>query len=80
MSSSVSLCHCSVRLCEQARQLRAAPGQEAGAAAPGPLWPGSRQRRATAGRPGVRGLHVPALRDAVLPTEPVPHRRRGHPR
>lgn len=73
-------CHSSVCLCEQARRLWPAPRPQTGAAAPGPLRSGSGQRRASAGGSGLRGLHVSALRAAVLPAEPVTHRRRGHQR
>lgn len=70
----------SVRLCKQARWLWPTSWPKTGAAAPGPLRSSSSQRSASAGGSGLCGLHVPALCAAVVPTEPVPHRRRGHQR
>lgn len=75
-----SLCLHSVRLREQTRELRPTSGPKAGAAASGPFWSSSSQRCASAGGPGLRGLHVSALHPAALSAEPVAHRGRGHPR
>lgn len=74
LSLSSSVC---VR--EQARSLRPTPGQEAVAAAAGPLWAGSGQHCPTAGCSGMCGLCLPAYLPFQLPTVPV-RRRRDHQR